>query len=67
MIPNSSSVFKMGLVTYSNYSKTNILKVNKKIISKYGAVSMENCLAMVKNLGKISKTSISRKLSRQRF
>jgi len=31
MIPNSSSVFKLGLITYSNYTKTNILKVPKKL------------------------------------
>ena len=36
-----------------------ILKVPKKTINKYGAVSYETCLSMVKNLNKISKTNIS--------
>ena len=36
-----------------------ILKVPKKIIAKYGAVSYETCLEMVKNLSKISRTNIS--------
>jgi len=58
-ISNSSKVFTIGLVTYSNQSKISLLKVPKKIISKHGAVSYETCLSMVKNLNKISKTNIS--------
>ena len=58
-ISGSSKVFTLGLVTYSNKSKTNILKVPKKIIMKHGAVSYETCLSMVKNLYKISRTNIS--------
>ena len=58
-ISGSSKVFSLGLVTYSNQSKINTLKVPKKIIIKYGAVSYETCLTMVKNLNKISNTNIS--------
>ena len=58
-ISGSSKVFALGLVTYSNKSKINILKVPKKIIMKHGAVSYETCLSMVKNLYKISRTNIS--------
>ena len=58
-ISGSSKVFTLGLVTYSNQAKINILKVPKKIIMKHGAVSYETCLSMVKNLNKISKTNIS--------
>ena len=58
-INGSSKVFTLGLVTYSNQTKINILKVPKKIIMKHGAVSYETCLSMVKNLSKISKTNIS--------
>ena len=58
-ISGSSKIFTMGLVTYSNQAKINILKVPKRIIIKNGAVSYETCLAMVKNLNKISKTNIS--------
>ena len=58
-ISGSSKVFTLGLVTYSNQSKINTLKVPKKIIMKHGAVSYETCLSMVKNLNKISKTNIS--------
>ena len=58
-ISGSSKVFALGLVTYSNQAKINILKVPKKIIMKHGAVSYETCLSMVKNLYKISRTNIS--------
>jgi len=58
-ISGSSKVFTIGLVTYSNQSKINTLKVPKNTIRKYGAVSYEACLSMVKNLNKISKTNIS--------
>ena len=58
-ISGSSKVFTLGLITYSNQAKINILKVPKKVIIKHGAVSYETCLSMVKNLNKISKTNIS--------
>ena len=58
-ISGSSKVFTLGLVTYSNQTKIDILKVPKKIIIKRGAVSYETCLSMVKNLNRISKTNIS--------
>ena len=58
-VSGSSKVFNLGLITYSNKAKIDILKVPKKIISKYGAVSNECCLSMVKNLSKISKVNIS--------
>ena len=58
-ISGASKVFNLGLVTYSNEAKIKVLKVNKNIIKKYGAVSHECCLAMVKNLSKISKAHIN--------
>ena len=58
-ISGSSKVFNMGLVTYSNNAKAKLLQVPKKTITKYGAVSYETCLSMVKNLSKISKSNIS--------
>ena len=58
-ISGASKVFGLGLVTYSNQAKISVLKVNKNIIKKYGAVSPECCEAMVKNLAKISKAQIN--------
>ena len=58
-VSGSSKVFNLGLITYSNKTKIDILKVPKNIIVKHGAVSQECCLSMVKNLSKISKANIS--------
>ena len=58
-VSGSSKIFNLGLVTYSNKVKIDILKVPKEIINKYGAVSKECCLSMVKNISKISKSNIS--------
>ena len=58
-ISGSSKVFAIGLLTYSNQSKISVLKVPKNTIIKYGAVSYETCLTMVKNLSKIIKTNIA--------
>ena len=58
-ISGSSKVFIIGLVTYSNQSKISTLRVPKNVIKKYGAVSYETCLAMVKNINKISKTNMA--------
>ena len=58
-INGASKVFNLSVVTYSNYSKSSILKVPKRIIDKFGAVSEECCLSMVKNLTKISKSQIN--------
>mgnify|MGYP000863133522 FL=1 len=38
-ISGSSKVFTLGLVTYSNQSKINNLKIPKKTIIKHGAIS----------------------------
>ena len=58
-LANSSKYFQMGLITYSNQAKIKILKVNKNIIKKHGAVSHECCKAMVLNLSKISKSKVN--------
>ena len=58
-VSGASKIFNLGLVTYSNQAKIKVLKVNKNIIRKYGAVSHECCLEMVKNLSKISRANIN--------
>ena len=57
-VSGSSKVFTMGLVTYSDQAKTSILKIPPKIIKKFGAVSVQCCLAMVNNLSNISKSKV---------
>ena len=58
-ISGASKVFNLGLVTYSNQAKIKILKVNKNIIKKNGAVSHQCCISMVNNLSKISNANIN--------
>ena len=58
-VNGSSKVLKFGLVAYSNQSKTKVIKIPEKIIKKYGSVSYQVCLAMVKNVSKIGETNMS--------
>ena len=58
-ISGASKIFDLGLVTYSNQAKIKILKINKNIIKKYGAVSHECCYAMANNLSRISKANLN--------
>ena len=58
-LPRASNYFQNGLITYSNKSKIKLLKVNKKIIEKYGAVSKQCCEKMVKNLSRITNSKIN--------
>ena len=58
-ISGASKIFNLGLITYSNQAKIKILRVNKNIIKKFGAVSYECCYAMVNNLSRISKANIN--------
>ena len=58
-ISGASKIFNLGLITYSNQAKIKILKVNKDIIKRFGAVSYECCYEMVNNLSKISKANIN--------
>ena len=57
--PGSSKIFKLGIISYSNKAKVDILKVPKSIISKYGAVSEQCCKYMLIGINKLSKTKIS--------
>jgi nicotinamide-nucleotide amidase len=57
-ISGASEVFKLGMVTYSNQAKIDILHVPKEILKKYGAVSKECCEIMAKNIQKIGKSHI---------
>ena len=58
-IPGASKYFDMGVVSYSNKSKINFLKVKRKTLTMYGAASAETCKEMCKNLLKISKTNVA--------
>lgn len=45
-VPGSSSVYKGGIICYTNWVKENILEIEGKILDKYGAVSIPVASAM---------------------
>jgi len=53
-----SKVFKSGFVTYSNKSKHKLIGVKKSILKKYGAVSAETAIQMVKGASLITKSDV---------
>ncbi|MGL5124280.1 MAG: CinA family nicotinamide mononucleotide deamidase-related protein [Fusobacteriaceae bacterium] len=50
-VSGASTIFHEGLVTYSNSSKNKRLNISEEILNKYGAVSSEVALEMLKGLG----------------
>jgi len=57
-VSGSSQYFKMGVITYCNKSKSDILGVKESTLEKYGAVSKETALEMAKCVRKISGCDI---------
>jgi len=55
-IPGSSNFLKGSVVAYSNEIKTTFLKIPKKDIINYGAVSLQVAKKMAKNIRKLFKT-----------
>ena len=57
-LPDSSQYFTLGITTYSNRSKKNILKIPASIIRRKGAVSRETALLMAQNVRKLAKADL---------
>jgi len=57
-ISGSSAYYERGIVSYSNASKVEILKVNEDIIAQNGAVSLEVARQMAEGIKSISGTDI---------
>ena len=53
-----SKIFNMGLITYSNKSKSSLLKISQNDLKKYGAVSHQTASLMVKNLQQLTKSKL---------
>jgi len=53
-----SKIFNIGLITYSNKSKSSLLKIYQNDLKKYGAVSHQTASLMVKNLQKLTKSQL---------
>lgn len=57
-IPGSSKVFELGICTYSNEVKVNILGVNKDTIKEFGAVSANTAAEMAQRICEIANADI---------
>ena len=57
-VPGISKIFDMSLITYSNKSKSLLLRISPDLLIKYGAVSEKIAYQMSNNLFKISKSKI---------
>ncbi len=55
-IPGSSDYFFGGFIAYSNEAKINLLKIEKEIIDKHGAVSEETASKLAENARALLKT-----------
>jgi PncC family amidohydrolase len=55
-VPGSSEYFNGGIVAYSNEVKMSLLHVSAETLEKYGAVSRETVIEMVKGAMKALKT-----------
>ncbi len=57
-VPNSSSVFEIGITSYSNRIKQYALSVNKDTVKNYGAVSKQTAVEMALGVKKLSGADI---------
>ena len=57
-VPGSSAVFGLGVVSYSNEIKEQILKVPAALIRNHGAVSEPCVLAMLEGVNKLSQATL---------
>ena len=59
MIPGASKVFLGSIVSYSTYSKQELLNIDKSDVDKYSAVSERIAIAMAENVKKQLKSDYS--------
>lgn len=57
-VPNASTVFGLGLVTYSNDAKTQFLGVSERTLERVGAVSPETAKQMAVGARKAGKSGL---------
>lgn len=58
-VPGSSEIFDLGVVTYANSAKINLLGVSQETLSVHGAVSEKTAEEMMRGLKKISQADIA--------
>ena len=57
-VSGSSKYFERGVISYSNDSKVELLKVPLKTIESYGAVSSETAVAMAAGVKELAKSNL---------
>ncbi|MBN3038878.1 MAG: competence/damage-inducible protein A [Candidatus Omnitrophica bacterium] len=57
-ISGSSKYFPLGVVTYSNKQKRNLLGIPKEALDNFGAVSKEVATLMAQNISQMAKTDM---------
>ncbi len=57
-VPNSSSVFEIGISSYSNRIKSAALGVSQKTMTSFGAVSMQTAAEMAKGIYRLSGSEL---------
>ena len=57
--PGASEVLERGFVTYSNTAKSEMLGIDRALISQFGAVSREVALAMAEGALRMSRADLS--------
>lgn len=58
-VAGASEVFKSGYITYSNKAKRRMIGVKKSTLEKYGAVSEQVAVQMVKGAAMLSKADVA--------
>ncbi len=58
-IPGASAFFLLGLVTYANSAKTDLLGVSTELLERYGAVSAETASAMANGVRELTGSTIA--------
>jgi len=57
-VPGASSIFKGGIVSYTNEIKANVLNVKQDTLDTFGAVSKQCCYEMAQNIKTIFNSDI---------
>lgn len=57
-VPGASSVFDCGICAYANHIKEQLLQVDAKTLSQYGAVSMQTAAQMAQGVRRLAGADI---------
>ena len=58
-VPGSSAVYKGGIISYTNWVKENVLRVDGQLLEQYGAVSLPVAKAMAEGVRKVLEADIA--------